>query len=362
MNNSADLSIQGKMSWRPRIPIGILAFIIFAILVTTIDYKLTFWGPISLNEKIVPITGWGMSTAYMMTGILAVFYCITRAHRMLYGMAAILLMNIGIGIVDALKPVGEDFGNPWLMVSPWRPVWSILLPGLWMIVVLHTLRSRHLTTAVSDGQSPETGPRSWKYGLSSDRWILIFWGIFILCVVGLRSWGAYFNSPALEFHTHSESYTNAGHKIPDFRVTALDGAEVSPEKLRGKVILINFWATWCGPCRIEMPFLEEVWKKLKSSEFVLLGIAYEQSDEEIGAFRKEHGFSFPMASDPEGKIFRSFASDGIPRSYVVGVDGTILYQSLGYEPEEFDKMKRVIEQELEKTREAKGEGIRKTDK
>jgi peroxiredoxin len=362
MNNSADISRQGEKRGRSKIPIGIIALIIFAILVTTVDYKLAFWGPISLREQIVPITGWGMSSAYTMTGILAVYYCISRLHRMLYSMAAILLMHIVLGIVDALMPVGEDFGNPWLMVSPWRPVWSILIPGLWLIVVLHTLISRHLTMAVSDGQSPEIGPRSWKYGLSSDRRTLIFLGILILSAVGSRLWVAYFNSPTLESHTHSESFTKVGHKIPDFRVKALDGAEMSLKKLRGKVILINLWATWCGPCRVEMPFLEEVWKKFKSSEFVLLGIAYEESDEEIDAFRKEHGFSFPIASDPEGEIFRSFASDGIPRSYVVGVDGTILYQSLGYEPDEFDKMKRVIEQELEKTREAKGEGIRKTHK
>jgi peroxiredoxin len=84
----------------------------------------------------------------------------------------------------------------------------------------------------------------------------------------------------------------------------------------------------------------------------MLGIAHGESNEEVSAFRDQSGYSFPMASDPDGKIFHLFAHDGIPRNYVVGKDGTILYQSVGYKAEEFDKMKKVIEVEMKMVRKA----------
>ena len=75
----------------------------------------------------------------------------------------------------------------------------------------------------------------------------------------------------------------------------------------------------------------------------------DQPPDEIMPFRKERGFTFPMASDPDRTVFRLFGNGGIPRSYVVGRDGQILFQSVGYTAAEFDKMKKVIEQELSKT-------------
>lgn len=147
----------------------------------------------------------------------------------------------------------------------------------------------------------------------------------------------------------TESFTHVGQEMPSFTVTTLDGTEFNIRSMRGKVLLINFWATWCSPCRAEMPRLEkEVWQEFKSSDFVMVAIAREQSGEEINSFRKKHGFSFPMASDPQRKTFQLFADSGIPRTYVVGRDGTILYQSAGYLPAEFDRMKQVVEQELKK--------------
>ena len=80
----------------------------------------------------------------------------------------------------------------------------------------------------------------------------------------------------------------------------------------------------------------------------MVAIAREQSEKEISDFRKQNRYSFPMASDPQREIFKLFANGGIPRSYVVGRDGTILYQSVGYAPQEFDKMKKILGQELEK--------------
>ncbi len=151
-----------------------------------------------------------------------------------------------------------------------------------------------------------------------------------------------------------ESYTKVGQTMPSFTVTELGGAQINVSELKGKVVLVNFWATWCSPCLAEMPRLEkEVWRKYKSADFVMVAIAREQSEQEIAAFRKRYKFSFPMASDPQREVYKLFGSGGIPRSYVVGKDGTILYQSIGYKPSEFDQMKKVIEKELAKVQRAR---------
>lgn len=153
-----------------------------------------------------------------------------------------------------------------------------------------------------------------------------------------------------------KSYTSVGQQMPSFSVTTLDGAKVSIDESKGKVMLVNFWATWCPPCLTEMPRLEkEVWQKYKSGDFVMVAIAREQTEEEITAFRREYKFGFPMAVDLEREIYSKFGDGGIPRSYVVGADGKIVFQSVGYNPREFDQMKKVIEKELAKARKGKAE-------
>jgi peroxiredoxin len=151
-----------------------------------------------------------------------------------------------------------------------------------------------------------------------------------------------------------KSLTNVGQRMPSFTVTTLDGAKVSISDLKGKVVLVNFWATWCPPCLVEMPRLEkEVWQKYKSSEFVMVAIAREQTENEITAFRQEYKYSFPMAADTEREVYKLFGNGGIPRSYVVGADGKIVFQSVGYNAREFDNMKKAIQKELAKAQKAK---------
>ena len=153
-------------------------------------------------------------------------------------------------------------------------------------------------------------------------------------------------SPAERFQTH----TKVGDRIPQFTVITLDGKRFSSTEVKGKVLVLNLWATWCAPCRVEMPRLErEIWMNSNPNDLAMVAIAREETNEQITAFQKANGFTFPMAADPDRSIFKLFASGGIPRTYVIGRGGTILYQSLGYEKAEFDKLKSVIEKELNKS-------------
>ncbi|MDT5158252.1 MAG: hypothetical protein QOH51_2609 [Acidobacteriota bacterium] len=161
--------------------------------------------------------------------------------------------------------------------------------------------------------------------------------------------------PAPEAPAHAaqddiQSYTRVGQKMPAFSFNTLDGKESSISELKGKVVFVNFWATWCPPCLAEMPRMErEVWRRFKSSpDFFMVAIAREQTREEITPFLKENRLTFPAAPDPTREVFRLFGNGGIPRSYVVGRDGQILFQSVGYNEGEFEKMKQVIAKELSK--------------
>jgi peroxiredoxin len=145
--------------------------------------------------------------------------------------------------------------------------------------------------------------------------------------------------------------TRVGQQVPSFTVTTLDGMKFDTAALRGKVIVVSFWATWCEPCQEELPRLDrELWQVYRSDNFALVAIAREQTLAEVDAYRKQKHLTMPMAADPQRAIFSRFAVEGIPRTYLIGADGRILYQTLGYMPSDFGHMKDMIHMELGKAK------------
>jgi peroxiredoxin len=147
----------------------------------------------------------------------------------------------------------------------------------------------------------------------------------------------------------STALVRIGQVPPDFTVTTLEGRNFNPARAKGSVVLLNFFATWCTACKMELPDLQKnVWEPFKKSGLVVLCIGREHSSEELEKFSRESGYTLDFAPDPKREIFKLFATKNIPRNVLIGKNGTILYQSLGYNPEEFktlvDRVARALKE------------------
>ena len=134
---------------------------------------------------------------------------------------------------------------------------------------------------------------------------------------------------------------------PDYRISFFIplAFRFADYTLKGKVILVNFFATWCPPCQKELAaVLQTLWPKYKDNkDFVLLVIGREHSDADLQKYNEKKGFDFPLYPDKDRAIFGAFAKSVIPRGYLVGKDGKIIYTSKGYTDEEFAELMTKIE-------------------
>ena len=144
------------------------------------------------------------------------------------------------------------------------------------------------------------------------------------------------------------NYVKVGEQVPNFTITMLNGKTLNINNLKGKVVLVNFWATWCPYCVQELTrFPEEIVKKYAGKDFAVVCIDRMDGNRETRAkvedFMKAKGYKFPVGLDEGGKVFGMFATSGIPRNYVIDKDGNIAYIGVGYDAAEFTKVQAAIE-------------------
>jgi peroxiredoxin len=144
--------------------------------------------------------------------------------------------------------------------------------------------------------------------------------------------------------------TEVGEMAPDFEVTYVDGSHRKLSSFRGKVVMLQFTASWCGVCIREMPFIEsDIWQKYKDREdFELFGLALKEGADKIRTLVSKTNVTYPILSDPSGSIFYTYAEAGagVTRNVVIDRAGKIIFQTRLYNPEEFEEMKKAIQKEL----------------
>jgi peroxiredoxin len=126
--------------------------------------------------------------------------------------------------------------------------------------------------------------------------------------------------------------TAARAAAPDFSLPTRDGGNLSLKDLKGQVVMINFWATWCGPCRQEMPLLQQIQAKYEPLGFTLVGINVEPDSAAAKAWLAKVPVSFPIAFDRQNTVAESFGVIGMPSTVFIDRSGNVRYVHRGYQP------------------------------
>jgi peroxiredoxin len=157
--------------------------------------------------------------------------------------------------------------------------------------------------------------------------------LLILAAVGV---GFYF------FLTRTEgprlNLPDVGAVAPDFTLPTLNGSSVRLSEYRGKIVFVNFWATWCPPCVWEMPSMEALYQRLKGRGFEILAVSIDKQGEAVvRPFVARHGLTFPVLLDPDSATYRLYGLTGLPETFVIDRNGVILLKMVG--PQEWTQPK-----------------------
>ncbi|MGD9168665.1 MAG: TlpA disulfide reductase family protein [Candidatus Thiodiazotropha sp.] len=133
---------------------------------------------------------------------------------------------------------------------------------------------------------------------------------------------------------------------PDFTLKSREGVNIKLSELRGQVVMINFWASWCGPCRQEMPLLEQLFERYQSLGFTLLGVNVDEDRTAGDKMLRDVPVSFPILYDERGKVSQQYQVKAMPSTFMVDRDGRIRYLHKGYKPGYEDDYQQQIRELL----------------
>ncbi|MCI0483816.1 MAG: TlpA family protein disulfide reductase [candidate division NC10 bacterium] len=171
--------------------------------------------------------------------------------------------------------------------------------------------------------------RGWMMLLATS---LLLLGVFLVIVQGRAGKVA------------SEIRPEQGYLAPDFVLPRLDGQTVRLSDLRGKAVLLNFWATWCSPCRQEMPTIEKVYQDSKSRGLEVLAVSLDAGSKSVvKSFMQELNLEFPVLLDPEMEVLRVYRMVGIPASFLIDKQGIIRHREVGYRDWTDPESRRLLE-------------------
>ena len=151
--------------------------------------------------------------------------------------------------------------------------------------------------------------------------VLMAVGVGIIVLLQLK------DSP---FYSSGKPLLREGVPAPNFSLPDLEGKKVSLTDFKGKIVLLNIWATWCAPCVAEMPSMEKLYQELKGEDFELLAISVDESGAEaVTPFIEKHNLGFPVLLDTKGEIKNLYQATGIPESFIIDKDGMIVEKIIG---------------------------------
>ena len=173
-----------------------------------------------------------------------------------------------------------------------------------------------MTIDMTDRESLETSEARKKGNLSTSVSLAVALVLLALLTYGFLS-------------SRRGGRPQRGELVPGFSLALLDGSELTLADLRGQIVVLNFWASWCSPCRREAPALQRVWETYKDQGVVFVGVTYRDAKGASLAFIKEYGITYPNGVDERGRISGDYGVTAVPETYVIDREGRLAWFQIG---------------------------------